>query len=302
MNGSLGYTWDFGDGTTSSEVSPVHDYPEEGFYEVTLTAANECGEESLTLTVSTAAFPHALFSSDMEIGCAPLNVFFTNQSTGTNLSSWLWEFPGGTPSVSTLQNPVVLYDQPGVYDVKLTVANALGEHVTVEQGYIVVQESPKAGFDFFVNDMTVGFVNTSSGYTFVQWDFGDGTISNEISPVHTYAQSGAYQVMLTVGNNACGSALSQDVFINTTATGETARSAPWKVFPNPVADVVTFDLGETPPAVAVLKVFDGQGRCRLVKSVTAQTTEIDLRGMASGIYFLEFGSGHEAAKMRIVKF
>jgi len=54
-NSSFGdtYLWEFGDDSTSTEEAPVHIYNQPGDYDVTLTATNECGSNTVTITVST---------------------------------------------------------------------------------------------------------------------------------------------------------------------------------------------------------------------------------------------------------
>ena len=54
-------------------------------------------------------------------------VNFTDESQGAQINSWSWEFEGGTPATSSVQNPVVTYNTPGVYGVRLTVTNAAGD-------------------------------------------------------------------------------------------------------------------------------------------------------------------------------
>ena len=54
-------------------------------------------------------------------------VNFTDESQGAQINSWSWEFEGGTPATSSVQNPVVTYSQPGTYGVRLTVTNAAGD-------------------------------------------------------------------------------------------------------------------------------------------------------------------------------
>ena len=44
---------------------------------------------------------------------------------------------------------------------------------------------------------TINFINTSTNATSYSWDFGDGTVSNQPSPVHTYNLNGTYQLSLT---------------------------------------------------------------------------------------------------------
>ncbi|MCW8923995.1 MAG: aryl-sulfate sulfotransferase [Gammaproteobacteria bacterium] len=68
------------------------------------------------------------------------SVSFTDLSTN-NPISWSWVFDGGTPSVSTEQNPTVTYSTVGVYDVVLTVSTADGDYVETKTGYISVTAS-----------------------------------------------------------------------------------------------------------------------------------------------------------------
>jgi len=74
--------------------------------------------------------------------CQGTGVNFTDESTG-NPTSWLWEFPGGTPSSSTLQNPAnIIYDIVGLYDVTLTVTNQFTQVNLTKEDFINVSGSP----------------------------------------------------------------------------------------------------------------------------------------------------------------
>lgn len=62
---------------------------------------------------------------------------------------------------------------------------------------------PVALFDYVMNDFTASFSNISNqinenNITQYNWSFGDGFISNEYSPIHTYQNFGSYQVSLIV--------------------------------------------------------------------------------------------------------
>ncbi|MCB0625779.1 MAG: PKD domain-containing protein, partial [Saprospiraceae bacterium] len=59
---------------------------------------------------------------------------------------WSWEFEGGTPSTSTMQNPVVEYLSAGVFGVTLTASNGAGSNTTTQTSYIAVNEGPTADF------------------------------------------------------------------------------------------------------------------------------------------------------------
>lgn len=201
--GGSSYSWEFGDGGTSSQANPSHTYPGDGTYTVVLTATNDCGTDTFTQDVVVTSLPQAAFSAVSSTGCVPFTVQFQDESS-SNATSWSWSFPGGNPSSSTAQNPEVTYNAVGVYTVTLTVSNSLGESTTTETDYIIVNTVPVAGFTQTTNLLTTTFTNTSTGATSYSWDFGDGQTSAETNPVHHYEQDGNYSVVLTA-TNPCGS-------------------------------------------------------------------------------------------------
>ncbi|HOY05706.1 MAG TPA: PKD domain-containing protein [Saprospiraceae bacterium] len=196
------YFWEFGNGFTSVETSPQFTYPASGTYNVTLTATNSCGTSTKTVAIKTA--PTAGFNASPQTGCTPLTVQFINQSTGSLITGYNWQFPGGTPSSSTSSSPIVVYNSAGEFDVTLTVTNSVGTSSLLKEGFIVTQSAPAASFTWLINNLNVQFTNTSSGGSSYSWDFGDGMTSDEFSPSHTYATGNLYPVTLTVTNN-CGS-------------------------------------------------------------------------------------------------
>jgi PKD repeat protein len=202
------YSWDFGDGNTSSLASPTHIFPVDGFYDVTLSVTNNCGTDTYMATIPVFTAPSADFTATPTSGCPTLTVNFQDQSS-PNTITWSWSFPGGTPSTSTLQNPSIAYTSPGTYSVTLTASNPAGNDIEVRTGYITVGAAPTANFTSAVNGATATFTNTSinppgSGTPVYQWDFGDGNSSTQTSPTHTYSAGGTYNVVLTI-TNLCGS-------------------------------------------------------------------------------------------------
>lgn len=134
--GATNYSWDFGDGNTSTDENPIHTYSEAGIYSVKLTASNEDFEESLTK--SSYIFvkwpdPIAQFSAAPLTGIDPLTVTFTDESE--YVQNWNWDFGDG--ETSTEQNPEHVYTK-GTYQVKLSVSNADGNDTEVKENYITV--------------------------------------------------------------------------------------------------------------------------------------------------------------------
>jgi PKD repeat protein len=138
------WSWDFGDGMTSTERNPVHTYTEPGRYSVTLTVANATGTNTTTKTDLVAvASVVADFTASPTTGPAPLAVTFTDTSTGAP-GAWSWDFGDG--STSTEQRPVHTYTAPGVYTVSLTATNTeTGQADTATRtGLVTVREPSSA--------------------------------------------------------------------------------------------------------------------------------------------------------------
>ncbi len=105
-------------------------------------------EEGITWSMHTQHFttpvPDDMVDADFEAGNTTImkgqSIAFTNNSLPED-ASYEWSFEGGDPSSSTQKNPVVTYNEEGVYDVSLTVTNDQGHHDTKTiDGYISVAE------------------------------------------------------------------------------------------------------------------------------------------------------------------
>jgi PKD repeat protein len=81
------------------------------------------------------AKPKANFSGSPTVGIVPLNVSFTDMSTGVP-TSWYWNFGDG--SISLDQNPSHIYSKGGKYTVTLKATNAVGSNTKIKFGYIRV--------------------------------------------------------------------------------------------------------------------------------------------------------------------
>jgi PKD repeat protein len=134
------WSWDFGDGTTSTAKTAAKTYTNPDTYTVSLTVSGPGGSNTTTKTISvTAALPVANFSASPTSGIVPLAVTFTNSST--NATSYSWDFgDGGT---STAQNPAHTYTTAGIYTVELTATGSGGTNS--KTGNITVSSSDNTG-------------------------------------------------------------------------------------------------------------------------------------------------------------
>jgi len=215
--------WDFGDGTNSSEQSPVHTYIKAGKYTVSLTARNVMGINTVTkynfiLVANGMLSPVAAFSASPTEGNVPLNVSFTDSSIGSP-TLWKWNFGDGTNS--TEQNPTHIYTKAGQYTVTLTANNAVGSNMMAKYSYInaiTVEKAPVTIFSAFPTSgsvpLNVSFIdNSTSSPAFWKWNFGDGGSSTEQNPVHLYNRTGKFNVTLTTKNAVGSNAVTKSGYI-----------------------------------------------------------------------------------------
>jgi len=87
--------------------------------------------------------PSAQIAADrLEVNCRNEIVQFVDHSAvRLNSATWEWSFPGGNPSTSNLEDPIVEYSNPGAYDVSLTVTDALGTSSQSYPNFITYSDS-----------------------------------------------------------------------------------------------------------------------------------------------------------------
>ena len=205
-NSPTSWSWDFGDGNTSTAQNPANTYSTAGNYTVSLTATNTAGSNTATQTgyITVSDIPLASFYGSETSGTAPFTVEFTDTSTNSP-TSWSWDFGDG--NTSTAQNPANTYSTAGNYTVSLTATNTAGSNTATQTGYITVSDIPLASFygseTSGTAPFTVEFTDTSTNSpTSWSWDFGDDETSAEQNPSHTYTNPGTYSVSLTAENSA----------------------------------------------------------------------------------------------------
>ncbi len=198
------HSWDFGDGEVSDLVAPgTHTYGTWGAFTITLVVSGDhCSDTTTQVITITPPLPSASFLGQGE-GCAPLTVAFSNTSLVG--ATYQWSFgDGGT---STADNPVYTYNVPGVYTVTLTATGIGGGVNTMTKvDSVVVRPRAMAFFVLQPNEVTVPSepvftYNLSNNASLYTWNFGDGTTSGELNPVHYYQQAGEFNVSL-IANNA----------------------------------------------------------------------------------------------------
>lgn len=215
------YSWDFGDGYTSSYQTVAHPYLNTGTYPVSVTITNGCGADT------------TLFSSVQIAPNLPLNdlnwkVFSNEACTGSTVYmsvdnsdelDVMWDFGDGSTSAEPLASHI--YNSPGNYIITLTAVNACGNDSTVTHAItignslfpdlaaieIAIQSPGCVGDNLY-------FAIIPAGVGTYAWDFGDGNsgFSDQLLYVegqpfqvgfHSYTSAGTYNATLTI-TNTCG--------------------------------------------------------------------------------------------------
>jgi len=203
------YSWNFGDGNTSTQQNPSHNYAAVGPFNVTLTITSGagCTDDSVRVVNTIYARPDAAFSMNPTAeSCLGSNVTFTDQSTAPNSSTASWQWNFGDGNTSTLQNPVHLYAVPGIYTVTLTTTSAIGCVSDVEQKTITILPLPVASFTASAircEKQPIQFSSTSianaGNIVQNQW-YVNGTLISSTGTTFTYTppNAGSYTIRLAV--------------------------------------------------------------------------------------------------------
>ncbi len=234
---TFNYSWDFGDGATSTVANPSHEYTVAGNYNVTLTvsdSADTTNQTTASLSVTALGVPTIYspisisgMSASKSAGVVDefMPVFTVLPSGGSGNYLYAWNFGDGASSIEA--NPSHIYSTAGVYSVTVTITDNL-DSVNTAVGEMIVTAvtqpdnySPVVINDFSI-DMSAGIAplpvefsiiasgGMGNGLTY-NWNFGDGTTGEGIDPSHTYSSAGTYNVSVTITDSADSSNIANGV-------------------------------------------------------------------------------------------
>lgn len=223
LDGDLtGYHWDFGDGSTSAEVSPTHTYAAPGTYTVTLTATDAEGNTDTTALSYTVLQPPTVeikvTTTGPREGAVTSFTAAAADPDGGVITSYRWEWGDGTaPSTLTNVNTSHTYVDNGDYTVTLTVTDDQGQTASVQRVVSVANAPPSGsagssqttfwGVPVANTNASASDPSTVDRQTLTcAWDLGDGTTvgpgpcsdSSILRPTHTYTDPGTYTRRLTI--------------------------------------------------------------------------------------------------------
>lgn len=277
------YVWDFGDGSTGTGPRPTHLYQATGRYQVRLTVTDRSGTKLSSstdgMTVTVNARPVADPGPDRTVAPGEKVVFDGSRSVDPDgdITDYRWDFRDGSTGRGRIASHS--FARPGLYDVRLAVADDSGDADAVDykEARITVNAAPVAdpGGDLIVAPGDKVRLSAENSYdpdgriTSYRWDFSDGSAPATTARVErSFAAPGLYTARLTVADDSGAS------------NGFSAREITIAVNHPPVADPGRDSLTES-----LIVSFDG-------------TASLDPDGDAL-TYHWDFGDGASAAGAKV---
>ncbi|MES2618897.1 MAG: PKD domain-containing protein [Bacteroidota bacterium] len=178
------YSWDFGDGTTSTLKSPASKiYTTAGNYTVTLVVKDSCGTDTFKQTFTAYGLPKSIISGDT-VGCTFDSLKFINNSTNANQFDWTYgDYTSGTTSATGLHKH--MYSLAGSFQVRLIAGTGSG---CKDTSFHNVRIKPGAKALFSINQpyacapATFKVVNNSIYGKDFRWYANGKLISTNLNP------------------------------------------------------------------------------------------------------------------------
>ncbi|MBK7360163.1 MAG: PKD domain-containing protein [Saprospiraceae bacterium] len=254
-------SWDFGDGSNASDLVTSHTYAKEGEYKVTLYASINGVVCQITkvIKVGTRVNPNPC-NIDFNFATDNLSAKFQADLKGSKADKISWDFGDG--SFSSDLNTSHTYKDAGEYKVTLYVSiNGTVCQITklVKVGSRVNPNPCNVDFKFSVNNLTVKFQADfkNARPDRVYWEFGDGTNSTDLNPVHTFGKIGEYTITLKVSINGAVCTITKVIKVGTRiSTPGNSLIVIYDVSPNPAIEDIMVSVKSNIKASTTLVIAD----------------------------------------------
>lgn len=246
--------------------------------------------------------PVASFESAGQDFCVGESINFSN--TSENAETYTWTFDGADLLEGTDMNPVVVYNEAGVYDLSLLAHGVMETDTLTLSAYINVHEAPVADFSVSDNNLylpnALAVFQNESLYAYnYTWDFGDGNGSEDANPYHYYTEVGSFNVSLTASNPWCEDviySLEESIEVQDATNVEDANLMEVNVFPNPATDRIQIVVNAE---ILSVKLYDVNGS--VVLQSEGNQEFLNVRGLAKGCYMLSIETPKGVVRKQIVK-
>ena len=202
------WSWNFGvPGGTSSKQNPQFLYPIPGDHPVNLRVydKNNCSDHITKVINWYPVPPLIILQPNRFVGCTPAEIFFNNLSTPIDSTYTInWDFGDGK-TTSGIISPTHIYEEPGLYDVKVEIISPIGCYTSDEfLNLIRVEPSPIADFTYSPDSLlsnfnsTIQFTDLSTGADRWNWTFDRYGTTTKRNPLFNFPDTGLMKVTLIV--------------------------------------------------------------------------------------------------------
>ena len=286
----LSFLWDFGVGTSTLQTPDTITFLQGDdivIYPISLEVTNICGTDLATDTITALPVPVANFATNLNEFCSPFVVEINNLTTG-NAEGWQWDFGDGTTSASEEPGSHTFFTDSLIsyYNLTLLATNDCG----VDSSNQTITVLPNNVTAFFSADVAQGcaplevqFTDFSEGTTAVSYDFGDGFLSADASPLHTFESAGSFIVQQFVGNGCAFDTTSIQISVIETAELSFDSEPPFSCPGEPVQFInqsdgissVFWDFGDglTSTATNPIHIYDSGGEYEVTLAGTTVFTD-----------------------------
>ncbi|HRW97000.1 MAG TPA: C25 family cysteine peptidase [Bacteroidales bacterium] len=255
------------------------------------------------------------FIADITQGCEGMEVAFTDQSTGA--TSWLWSFPGGTPETSTEQNPLVVYNVAGVYDVTLEISDGTNSTSLTNPALINVMSVPgqpgpiQGDTTVAMGDMNEYHVEALVNCTQYEWSL----LPEEAG----YLEVNMNYVMITwssvwngsaylkvCGGNDCGMGPYSEDFeiIVSDPTGIlTLNENSLNIYPNPSAGEFTLELNadeNSGYSMTIVNLLGVDVFSKIIEASGIIRETVNIKSLPEGVYYLTLKNEHQSIVRKLI--
>lgn len=305
------WSWSFPGGTPSSsnEQNPTVRYNTPGTYRVSLTVSNNNCEISKTKNnmIIVHGTVNADFSANITAICEGQTITF--HSEATNATSLQWQFTGGTPEFSSDANPVVQYNNEGLFSVKLTAYNEIDSDRITKTDYVKVVGLVIANFEAATTTAARGqivqFNDLSENAHYWEWTFEGGrpeTSTNQ-NPQVSYLDEGSYYVNLKTysEDSICSDFKRVNNYMTITSDLEVNEidNDFISIYPNPTSNMLNINLPET--GTFDIEIIGEDGKVMFVRHSVSEVSGIDVSSLAPGHYTITVTSNESTFKTNFIK-
>lgn len=244
-----------------------------------ITQPDAMEAEAEVVDASCPDIADGLISLAIEGGTAPYEVSWSDGATGMERPAMAGVFT----ATGTDANGCTVSAEVTVGSGNAPVANASAVSLTVAVGQPVI------------------FINSSTDATSQNWDFGDGSTSEEEAPEHAYAAPGIYTVVLTTSNGYCTSTSTVTVTVElSTGLAEATPSTSVRGWLS--GDHLVIEHGFSDALPLTLELINEAGQVWKQQRVAGQVGRMTVPAtdLASGIWYVRVSTAEESRTVPVV--